>query len=120
MTTLLLRRILAASAAACAVVLAACGSSKTEEDLCYTAGGPDAVGGKYPALPCAPKDKAAQYVNPGCTEGFTVLSGPTEKATGQCCYHVEYERIDGCQVGRPLGVGGGVRVAGAVVGAGWG
>lgn len=110
-------------------VLAGAASCGVEEhERSYVAGEPIGSGlgpVEMPALPCLPKsDPKLSVFNPGCTEDFAVISGPRQgtdaagKAT--CSYTVEYDKIYGCEVGRPLTiVGEGARTAALAPNADW-
>ena len=126
----LLARVLAVVGSGVAITLGvaspACsargGLEKSER--CYTPGQPYGdTAEKMPDLPCLAVDApGASRLNPGCTNDFRVLSGPTQKTTStgaSCCYLVEYEKIAGCQVGRPLLVAGALRVARLAPGDAW-
>jgi len=125
----LLARVLAVVGSGVAITLGvalpACGSGGLEKsERCYVPGQPYGdTAEKMPDLPCLAADApGASRLNPGCTNDFRVLSGPTQKATStgaSCCYLVEYEKIAGCQVGRPLLVAGALRVAPLAPGSAW-
>lgn len=126
----LLARVLAVVGSGVAITLSvampACsaGGGLEKEERCYAPGQPYGdTAEKMPDLPCLAVDApGASRLNPGCTNDFRVLSGPTQKTTSSgasCCYLVEYEKIAGCQVGRPLFVAGALRVAGLARGGAW-
>ena len=107
------------------MVVAGCGNDEKTGEACYVPGGKigDAQS-DTPPLPCLPLgDARLNFLNPGCSNDFSVGAGPTKKVDTSggdlCCYTIKYTPIDGCSVGRPLIIASGLIVAELVGRSGW-
>ena len=89
-----------------------------DPDRCYQPGathtrGTYKISSTYPVGPCLKDQKAFELLSDGC-EQFQKISPPKEgqqQGHAVCCYEVEAQRITDCSAGRPLLVGGRLRLA---------